>query len=306
MRHYGEVFRKNQIIKRSPDSYLTKTLNNHRLLAFPHALRPPLTRDTVRWALRNPRLALSLLLGRSDYESVLQELVSQDLAYLKKRVDPLLSKREDFLNLPEEEIERIVSSISPIKDEHSRRMLNRWHTFLYAATRNSRPVIVVETGVLKGHSSSAILGGMAQNDTGTLISIDLPVEQQQSVIVGEQHIQDSLASSDVSIGGVIPLHLRSRWTLILGNSLQVLPKVLAQQRDISMFIHDSLHTYDHMTAEYNLGYDALEPGGLLVSDDVNYNSAWSDFCKSKNQDSKRISKGSGERAGRFAFLIKPT
>jgi len=148
------------------------------------------------------------------------------------------------------------------------------------------------------------LGGMAENDTGTLISIDLPMEQQQSVIVGEQHIQDSLASSGFSIGGVIPLHLRSRWTLILGNSLQVLPGVLAQQGNISMFVHDSLHTYDHMMAEYRLGYDALEPGGLLVSDDVSYNSAWSNFCKSKNQESKTISKGPEERAGCFAFLIK--
>ena len=267
-------------------------------------MRPPLTRDTVRWALRNPRLAFSLLLGRSDYESVLQELVSQDLAFLKKRVGKVLSKREDVLKLPQEEIERIVSSISPIRDEHSRRMLNRWHTFLYIATRDSRPIIVVETGVLKGHSSSAILGGMAENDTGTLISIDLPMEQQQSVIVGEKHIQDSLASSGFSVGGVIPLDLRSRWTLILGNSLQVLPGVLAQQENISMFVHDSLHTYDHMMAEYRLGYDALEPGGLLISDDVNYNSAWSDFCKSKNQESKTISKGSVERSGCFAFLIK--
>ena len=267
-------------------------------------MRPPLTRDTARWALRNPRLALSLLLGRSEYESVLQELVSQDLALLKKRVDTVRSKQGDFLHLPQEEIEQIVSSVSPIKDEHSRRMLNRWHAFLYAATRDSRPTIVVETGVLKGHSSSAILSGMAENDTGALISIDLPIEQQQSIIVGEQHIQDSLASSGLSIGGVIPLHLRSRWTLILGNSLQVLPGVLDQRGSISMFVHDSLHTYDHMMGEYRLGYDALEPGGLLVSDDVNYNSAWSDFCKSKNQESKTISKSSGERTGRFAFLIK--
>ena len=274
------------------------------MIIFPHALRPPLTRDTIRWALRNPRLAFSLLLGRSEYESVLQELVSQDLALLKKRVDTVLSKPGNFLDLPQTEIERIVSSASPIKDEHSRRMLNRWHTFLYAAIRDSRPTVVVETGVLKGHSSSAILGAMAENDNGTLISIDLPMEQQQSVIVGEQHIQDSLASSGFSIGGVIPLPLRSRWTLILGNSHEILPRVLAKQGSISMFVHDSLHTYDHMMAEYRLGYDALEPGGLLVSDDVNYNSAWSDFCKSKNQESKTISKGLGERAGRFAFLIK--
>jgi len=113
-------------------------------------------------------------LGRSDYESVLQELVSQDLAFLKKRVGKALSKRGNFLNLPQEEIERVVSSISPIRDEHSRRMLNRWHTFHYPATRDSCPTIVVETGVLKGHSSSAILGGMAENDIGTSFRLTSP------------------------------------------------------------------------------------------------------------------------------------
>jgi hypothetical protein len=146
---------------------------------------------------------------------------------------------------------------------------------------------------------------MAENDTGNLISIDIPMEEQRSLIVGEQHIQDSLASSGVAIGAIIPVYLRSRWRLILGDSLKLLPEVLAQRGPISFFVHDSLHTYDHMMAEYCLGYDALEPGGFLISDDVNYNSAWSDFCKSKSQNWKIISKGSGEESGRFAFLIKP-
>jgi len=58
-----------------------------------------------------------------------------------------------------------------------------------------------------------------------------------------------------------------------------------------------------MAAEFRLGYDAMEPGGLLISDDIDYNSAWSDFCHSNKESWKALSKDSnaGER---FGFLIK--
>ena len=56
-------------------------------------------------------------------------------------------------------------------------------------------------------------------------------------------------------------------------------------------------------AEFHLGYDALEPGGLLVSDDIDYNSAWSDFCHAKKESWKALSKESSTTA-RFGFLIK--
>ena len=58
-----------------------------------------------------------------------------------------------------------------------------------------------------------------------------------------------------------------------------------------------------MMTEFRLGYDAMKPGGILVSDDIDYNSAWSDFCQSKKESWKAIPKESstGER---FGFLIK--
>ena len=58
-----------------------------------------------------------------------------------------------------------------------------------------------------------------------------------------------------------------------------------------MFVHDSLHTYDHMTAEYTIGYGALEEGGLLVSDDIGMNEAWSDFTRAKALDGRQLAKG---------------
>jgi hypothetical protein len=58
-----------------------------------------------------------------------------------------------------------------------------------------------------------------------------------------------------------------------------------------------------MMNEFRLGYDALEPGGLMISDDIGYNAAWSDFCQSKRESGKALSKESGT-SERFGFLIK--
>jgi predicted O-methyltransferase YrrM len=182
-------------------------------------------------------------------------------------------------------------------------MLGPWHSFLYAAARAAVPAIVVETGVLFGHSSAAILAALEHNRAGRLVSVDLPPEQHRSVIVGRQHVQVGLTSNQLSIGCAIPSTLRSKWSLQLGDSLELLPKIFDELGPVSMFIHDSLHTYDHMMAEFHLGYSALEPGGLLISDDIDYNSAWFDFCHSKRENWKALSKESIS-AERFGFLIK--
>src|SRR5439155_2730279 len=134
--------------------------------------------------------------------------------------------------------------------------LNRWHSFLYAMTLSVRPKIVIETGVLYGHSSAAILAALEDNSGGRLVSVDLPIEQHQSVVVGRQYVQVGLTSKQLSIGCVVPSLLRSRWSLRLGDSLALLPGIFDELGPISIFIHDSLHTYDHMMAEFRLGYDA--------------------------------------------------
>ncbi len=179
-----------------------------------------------------------------------------------------------------------------------------WHSFLYAATRTLKPKIVVETGVLYGHSSASILAALDDNGSGRLVSIDLPIEEHRSIVVEGKSIQVGVTSDKLSLGGAIPSNLRSRWSLRLGDSLQLLPKTLSEVGRISMFIHDSLHTYDHMMAEFDLGYDALQGGGLLISDDVDYNSAWVDFCNSKDLKWTTLSKVK-DSSGRFAFAVKP-
>lgn len=74
-----------------------------------------------------------------------------------------------------------------------------------------------------------------------------------------------------------------RWNLILGDAKIELPKLLKQLKSVDIFLHDSLHTYEHMMFEYNTVWKHLSVNGLLLSDDVNekWSLAFVDFCNIK-------------------------
>jgi predicted O-methyltransferase YrrM len=133
---------------------------------------------------------------------------------------------------------------------------------------------VVETGVCYGVSSSYILEALDQNGAGELYSIDLgntPGEPPNDFFV--------------------PPRLKRRWHLILDDAKQALPRLLAQLGKIDLFHHDSLHTYDHMTWEYEAALPHLSRRGVLSSHDVRtvlglegvfQRNAFGAFCKRHN------------------------
>ena len=47
-----------------------------------------------------------------------------------------------------------------------------------------------------------------------------------------------------------------------------MPRLLAQLGQIDLFHHDSLHTYEHMTWEYETAFPYVAPNGVLSSHDV--------------------------------------
>jgi predicted O-methyltransferase YrrM len=136
----------------------------------------------------------------------------------------------------------------------------------YAAIRAFAPNIVVETGVASGVSTSYILLALQKNRCGKLYSIEL----------GDPRYLPPGKKS----GWMVPNWLRDNWDLRIGDSRDLLPKLLSEQRaGIDVFIHDSLHTYDHMLWEYRAAYPMLRPGGLLISDDAAWNPAFSEFAR---------------------------
>lgn len=122
---------------------------------------------------------------------------------------------------------------------------------LYLLVRAMRPRVVVDTGVLYGASSAHILAGLAHNGGGKLHSIDIGGDPREPP-------HDYL----------VPPDLQARWELIIGDSRRELLPLLQRCGSIDLFHHDSLHTWEHMTWEYQTAVRFLGSAGVLSSDDV--------------------------------------
>lgn len=149
----------------------------------------------------------------------------------------------------------------------------------YAAVRALAPQCIVETGVANGVSSSYLLLGLHKNGKGRLHSIGLD--------------DPAFLPSGAEPGWLVPVWLRSRWQIHIGDARQILPPLLSQLGCIDIFIHDSLHTYEHMLWECETAYPALRRGGLLFSDDALLNSAFHDFARKVQEPEATILRGVG-------------
>jgi len=142
---------------------------------------------------------------------------------------------------------------------------------LYATTRLLRPEVVIETGCATGGHSAIILHALQQNERGHLYSIDLPPQQ------GRGEMAWSMPPGYTS-GFFVPDTLRARWTLIIGDVRSELLPLLTKLGPIGLFYHDSEHSYAHMMWEYTTVWPFLVESGLLVSDDVGWNTAFWDLA----------------------------
>ena len=153
---------------------------------------------------------------------------------------------------------------------------------LYTFCRLVRPRTVIETGVATGVSSAFILQALEENSIGTLHSIDLPRYQTHpSSDESDCSLRSEPGGPIIPLGKepgfVVPTELRKRWNLALGPSEELLPRLVSQVGDIDLFFHDSAHTYEMMTFEFETVWPKIREGGLLLSHDVEWNSAFSDF-----------------------------
>ena len=138
------------------------------------------------------------------------------------------------------------------------------HGILFLIVRKYKPELFVETGIAHGYSSTIILKALEMNGSGSLVSID-----------ASDHFE--LCGKTTPIGWVVPEELRKRWSIRLGLSTDVLPTITEK---IDIFYHDSSHTEENMTNEYEWARDHLKPNGILMSDDIDDNRAWVNFHKS--------------------------
>jgi predicted O-methyltransferase YrrM len=231
--------------------------------------------ERLRFTLRNPRYALG---------SLYRELILADERFLSSITGVSARRIRAFLGEPihtPDFAARLREAEATFRDLEiqSADLYAKKVLLQYMAIRALQPEIVVETGVANGVSSAHILLALQKNGRGALHSVGL--NDPHYLPVGKP------------LGWIVPESLKSRWNLLIGDSRGLLPSLLAKLGTIDVFIHDSLHTYDHMLWEYRTAFPYLRPGGLLFSDDAAWNSAFPEFCQEVTAKHGRILRGVG-------------
>jgi hypothetical protein len=148
---------------------------------------------------------------------------------------------------------------------------------------------VVETGVAYGWSSLALLLSL-DSRAGHLISTDMPYPGQ---------------GSERFVGCVVPERLRTRWSLLRRPDRDVLPGAIAQLGGLDLCHYDSDKSARGRLWAYPLMWEALRPGGYLVSDDISDNVAFRDFCAEMGVPPTVVADADGPRMRYVGVAVKP-
>lgn len=196
-----------------------------------------------------------------------------------------------------EDIEDFIDKISKKINEEFKSLPDKYHPadlgkesaeLLYSLIREHRPETVVETGVCNGLSSSVILKALEDNGKGRLISVDLPAKAGTDDISEER--TGAVIPPYKNSGWGVPNHLRSRWTLNIGDTFKKTPDIFEKLEPIDMFIHDSDHSYEGMMFEFSLAWRHLKDKGFLLADNIDMNQAFSHFAEGKKVKKYRLGK----------------
>jgi len=123
----------------------------------------------------------------------------------------------------------------------------------YAIVRATQPDHVVETGTHLGLGSCVIAAALLRNGHGRLTTID--VDPEAGYLIGEpwESVIDRTAGSSIDVLGTL--------------------------RNVGVFLHDSLHTYDYETGELAAVEPNLRADAIILSDNAHDSSALSDWAE---------------------------
>jgi hypothetical protein len=158
---------------------------------------------------------------------------------------------------------------------------------LYALVRKFQPSVVVETGVYNGVSTLSTLAALAENGAGQLHSVDYSRTLREGGD-GEAFERERPSCSEPGSstlvpgeepGWIVPERLRERWSLRQGHPRTRLPALLGELGSVDLFVHDSAHTVSTMLFEFELAWEHLTPGGMVLSSHVQWNDAFETFVE---------------------------
>jgi hypothetical protein len=232
-------------------------------------------RRRAGFAIKNPRYALNAMVREFTLadERFLGRLVGCSPHQIRTHLDEPINTPAFAAHLRSEQ-EHFRSLSIESADLFAKKILNQ-----YAAVRAFAPDCVVETGIANGVSSSYLLLALQKNKRGHLHSIGLA--------------DTAFLSLGKDPGWLVPDWLRAPWQVHLGDAREILPLLLKHLGKIGIFIHDSLHTYDHMMWEFETAYPHLRSGGLIISDDALWNNSFYDFARKISAPEVQIIRGVG-------------
>lgn len=180
----------------------------------------------------------------------------------RRRLSGALEELEDLLPMEEEIRHRHLAAGRPSYAQI------RAPFELYALVRLLEPEHVVETGVSSGVSSAHLLAGLKRNRRGRLHSIDLPTRQQGASLRPDE--SPVSLPPGLETGWAVPDALRTRWDLRIGPAQKLLPPLADELPRIGLFLHDDLHTPEHLRFELRTVFPHLAPSAVVLAD----NTAW--------------------------------
>jgi predicted O-methyltransferase YrrM len=213
--------------------------------------------------------------------------------YLSIGPDILRGYYDEILE-DEEFLSGINARVRKVREEHgftkaifARETIDSadWFAFerilIYVLVRHLKPEAVLETGVYYGGNTSFLLAGLHRNGKGRLVSIDLPdsaIRAGVSATTAQRHplVGDSeLYERTLQPGFIIPDYLKKHWDFVEGNSLEVIP---TRQETFDLYLHDSDHSMEFLTAELAAAWSRLRSEAMVVVDDIDWSNAFFSFC----------------------------
>lgn len=199
---------------------------------------------------------IDLLAGCDPYLRFVAALTGSTTPQIQQVLEEL--KADDFF------FTEFQSRLEPTQNMGSVGDMRFHATTLYLVCRLKVPKVVVETGVAAGKSSAMLLLAILHNGSGKLVSFDLPANGT----VADDGSDTSLEGRE--IGWLVPDYLRQDWDLRVEDSLTGLKKLEHETwfRELDIFLHDSLHTYEHAKAEFECVLANRQRDLLVLCDNI--------------------------------------
>lgn len=153
--------------------------------------------------------------------------------------------------------------------------------YLYWVVRRLQPKVIVQAGVSNGLSSAFMMLALAKNGPeGKLYTVDLPAifDGGDPAWTRKTVVYGVAIPEGQSSGWLVPDIYRDRFESLVGDAKDLLPPLIDRLDHVDLFFHDSDHTYAHMMFENEQALRKLAPGGVILADDVSWNSSLWDFA----------------------------